>query len=163
MATAPKITAIRPPATSDTAKLAELAALVQKIREDVRATHATPPAPEIGAVDLGPLLQARDAVYAHVDAIGRVNPRPPGLANNAIQFVKRSIARSLNWFIRDQIAFNHEVVGSLNATVVALQETNLALQATLDAASAYRPTSAASKTPVLTIRKPLASVRITSN
>jgi len=127
---------VREPVVDDKAKLAELAALVQKIREDVRARHASPAGDEIPLVNLEPLQRARDAAERQAASIGQVNPRNPGLVNDAIQGLKRLVARSLNWFVRDQISFNHEVIHSLNATVQSLQEANRAMQATLEAAHA---------------------------
>ena len=59
-----------------------------------------------------PLVHARDAAQAKIAAIGSVNPRAGGLVNQAIQIVKKTIARSLQWFVRDQIAFNRETVSA---------------------------------------------------
>jgi 2-polyprenyl-3-methyl-5-hydroxy-6-metoxy-1,4-benzoquinol methylase len=123
------------------AKLAELAALVEQIREQVRLRH-TPPLtqPDFSPVDLAELVAARDAAQLKSTQVAQVNPRPPGVVNSAIQLAKRSVARGLNWFVRDQIEFNHDVVRSLNATVVSLNETNRALRQSLD--DAHRETHA---------------------
>jgi O-antigen chain-terminating methyltransferase len=112
------------------AKAQELAAIVREIRERVRRRY-----PE-GSVDglpvplpdLLPILHARDAAEAKMAAIGSVNPRPPGIANSLIQWLKRQIARGLGWFVRDQIDFNRAVVNALYATLDSLNDVNRAFQ-----------------------------------
>jgi O-antigen chain-terminating methyltransferase len=74
-----------------------------------------------------PLVHARDAAQAKIAAIGSVNPRAGGPVNQAIQFVKKSVARALHWFVRDQVVFNREMVAALEATLEALTEHNRAL------------------------------------
>jgi len=108
-------------------KAEELAAIVREIRQRVRARY--PAAGETGEVcipltDLIPVLHARDAAEGKVAAIGAVNPRPPGLVNDAIQLVKRVIARLLDWHVREQVEFNRAVVASLDAILEALNENN---------------------------------------
>lgn len=107
----------------------ELTAAIQQVRERVQARH-----PEgslglngIAAADLMPLVHARDAAEAKVAAIGTVNPRPPGLKNSIIQFVKRTIARSLDWHVREQVEFNHSVMRTVQTTIDAMTEMNRAL------------------------------------
>jgi 2-polyprenyl-3-methyl-5-hydroxy-6-metoxy-1,4-benzoquinol methylase len=73
------------------------------------------------------VVHARDAAQAKIAAIGSVNPRAGGLANRAIQAVKKTIARALQWFVRDQIAFNRETVAAIEAVMEALNEHNRAL------------------------------------
>ncbi|MGC8794177.1 MAG: class I SAM-dependent methyltransferase, partial [Bryobacteraceae bacterium] len=110
-------------------KAEELAAIVRQIQERVRARYpAAEPAGEIAIplADLMPVLHARDAAEGKVAAIGTVNPRPPGLINDAIQLVKRLIARALNWHVREQIEFNRAVLASLDAILEALNENNRA-------------------------------------
>ena len=70
----------------------ELTAAIREVRDRVRARH-----PEgslgldgVAAPDLMPLVHARDAAEAKVAAIGTVNPRPPGLKNSIVQFVKKT-------------------------------------------------------------------------
>jgi O-antigen chain-terminating methyltransferase len=114
-------------AEADDAAARELAAIVQAIRERVRARY--PAAGETGEVripltDLMPLLHARDAAEGKVAAIGTVNPRPPGLVNDAIQLLKRIVARLLDWHVREQVEFNRAVVASLDAILEALNENN---------------------------------------
>lgn len=128
-----------PETNRDAEKLAELNAIVQAVRERIRSRYPEPGDSPVGAsanghspvrvpvADLMPLVHARDAAQAKVAAIGGVNPRAGGVLNRAIQFVKKSIARSLQWFVRDQIAFNRETVGAIEAILEALNEHNQAL------------------------------------
>ena len=117
------------PAAPHDPRLAELAHLVTEIRERVRTRHAasTGGAIDLPLPDFTPLLQARDAAQAKVAAIGAVNPRPGGPVNALIQSGKRTIARALSWFVRDQVDFNRETVRALNATLEALDEINRTL------------------------------------
>jgi 2-polyprenyl-3-methyl-5-hydroxy-6-metoxy-1,4-benzoquinol methylase len=122
-------------AGDDSAKLAELTAIIEAVRARVRARYPEPNGAASGSgggiavaiADLMPLVHARDAAQAKIAAIGSVNPRRGGLANRAIQLVKKTVARSLQWFVRDQITFNRETVSALEAVIEALNEHNRAL------------------------------------
>lgn len=106
-------------------KTEELAELLRAVRERVSARY--PEANGAGSellADLTPLAHARDAAEAKIAAIGSVNPRRPGLVNSAIQAVKRTIARALGWFVRDQVVFNREAMACVEATIEALNELN---------------------------------------
>jgi hypothetical protein len=77
-------------------KAQELTALVAEIRDRVRARY-----PESGgrlnvALDLMPLIHARDAAEAKVAAIGTVNPRRGGPLNALAQMVKKLVSRALD-------------------------------------------------------------------
>jgi O-antigen chain-terminating methyltransferase len=132
----------------ESAKIAELGAIIQAVRDRVRARYPEPDAQgngngasspsasgappqsrliRIPVADLMPVVHARDAAQAKIAAIGSVNPRSGGAVNQAIQFVKKTIARALQWFVRDQIAFNRETVASLEAVIEALNEHNRVL------------------------------------
>ncbi|MBM3738203.1 MAG: methyltransferase domain-containing protein [Acidobacteria bacterium] len=110
-------------------KLAELQDLITAIRDRVRERH---PDPETGAdvrlPDLMPVLHARDAAQGKVASIGRVNPRAGGLVNGLVQFVKRMVARGLNWHVREQVEFNRAMVQAVQAILDALEENNRALR-----------------------------------
>ena len=106
----------------------ELAAVIAEIRERVRSRNPNGAAPgHIPLLDLTPLLHARDAAEAKVASIGTVNPRPGGLKNSIIQRVKRTIARSLDWHVREQVEFNRGVMECVQAVVEALNECNRAI------------------------------------
>jgi len=122
-------------------KIAELRAIVEAVRDRVRARYPEPSAngaSESGApsaseprirvplADLMPLVHARDAAQAKIAAIGSVNPRAGGLVNKAIQVVKKTVARALQWFVRDQISFNREAVVAIEAVMEALNDHNRA-------------------------------------
>jgi O-antigen chain-terminating methyltransferase len=123
--------------SDDSAKIAELGAIVQAVRDRIRARYPEPDAGGNGSgppsasaairvpiADLMPIVHARDAAQAKIAAIGSVNPRAGGALNSIIQFFKKSVARSLQWFVRDQIAFNRETVSALEAVMEALNEHN---------------------------------------
>jgi 2-polyprenyl-3-methyl-5-hydroxy-6-metoxy-1,4-benzoquinol methylase len=123
--------------SADEEKIAELNAIVAAVRDRVRNSFGQPengdhstetfPPIRIPSTDLMPLVHARDAAQAKVAAIGAVNPRAGGLLNRAVQGVKKLIARTLQWFVRDQIIFNRETISALEAAIEALAEQNRAL------------------------------------
>lgn len=129
-----------PEPNNDVLKTEELAELLREIRERVRARHpeAVDGAALAPVADLLPLVQARDAAEAKVAAIGSVNPRPSGPVNALIQIFKRTIARALGWFVRDQIVFNREVMGCVESTLDALNEMNRLLAATTGLPGEFR-------------------------
>ena len=99
----------------------ELTAILQEVRDRVRARH--PDGAPAGALpDLMPLLHARDAAEAKVAAIGSVNPRAGGPLNWLIQQVKKTVARALDWHVREQVEFNHNVMACVQATLEAFEE-----------------------------------------
>jgi hypothetical protein len=56
---------------------AELIAILQEVRDRVRARHPQTSAPgSVPLADLLPLVHARDAALGKVASIGMVNPRP---------------------------------------------------------------------------------------
>ncbi len=109
----------------------ELTAAIQAVRDRVRARH---PEGSLGldgvvAPDLTPLVHARDAAEAKVAAIGTVNPRPPGLKNSIVQFFKKTVARALDWHVREQVEFNRASMMCVQASIEALADTGRALAA----------------------------------
>jgi 2-polyprenyl-3-methyl-5-hydroxy-6-metoxy-1,4-benzoquinol methylase len=134
---------------SESGKVAELSAIIQAVRERVRARYPEPDANgyvaapggsgyqtpgfsgqspiRVPIADLMPVVHARDAAQARIAAIGSVNPRAGGFVNQAIQSVKKTIARSLQWFVRDQVSFNRETVAAIEAVIEALNEHNRAV------------------------------------
>jgi 2-polyprenyl-3-methyl-5-hydroxy-6-metoxy-1,4-benzoquinol methylase len=109
----------------------ELTAILQEVRERVRARHPDASASSLPLPDLMPLLHARDAAEAKVASIGTVNPRTGGLLNSLIQSLKRMVARALDWHVREQVEFNRNVMACVQATLETLEETRRTL-ATLD-------------------------------
>jgi 2-polyprenyl-3-methyl-5-hydroxy-6-metoxy-1,4-benzoquinol methylase len=107
----------------------ELVAMLQAVRERVRASHPEnhAGASNIPLPDLMPLVHARDAALGKVAAIGTVNPRRGGPVNALVQAWKRLVARVLDWYVRDQVEFNRKTVGCLDAAIEALSENNRAL------------------------------------
>ena len=113
-------------------QVSELNAIIAAVRDRVRTRYPQPGDGEregvrIPVADLMPLVHARDAAQARIAAIGSVNPRAGGVANSVIQNVKKLVARALQWFVRDQVIFNREMVSALEAAMEALNEHNCAL------------------------------------
>jgi 2-polyprenyl-3-methyl-5-hydroxy-6-metoxy-1,4-benzoquinol methylase len=125
----------------DAEKIAELSAIIQAVRERVRARYPEPGTEKangasggsgrtsirVPVADLMEIVHARDAAQAKIAAIGSVNPRDGGLVNRIVQAVKKTIARGLRWFVRDQVVFNREVVAGFEAIIEALNEHNRTL------------------------------------
>jgi 2-polyprenyl-3-methyl-5-hydroxy-6-metoxy-1,4-benzoquinol methylase len=102
--------------------------VIAEIRQRVRALNPNGVVQgDIPLPDLTPLLHARDAAEAKVASIGTVNPRPGGLKNSIIQKLKRSVARALDWHVREQVEFNRGVLACVQATIESLTECNQAL------------------------------------
>jgi len=110
-------------------KTEELVAMLREVRERVRAQYPQTSAgvPGVALPDLMPLVHARDAAQAKVAAIGSVNPRAGGLLNGLIQGAKKLVARALDWHVREQVEFNRNAMGCVEAAIEALNETNRAL------------------------------------
>ncbi len=104
----------------------QIASVVEGIREKVRSRHEKRVAevPDFELPTLDPLGHARDAALGKSAAIGTPNPRPPGLVNNAIQGVKKTVARALNWFVRDQVDFNRTVIDYMDRNIEVQIEQN---------------------------------------
>jgi 2-polyprenyl-3-methyl-5-hydroxy-6-metoxy-1,4-benzoquinol methylase len=107
----------------------ELTAAIREVRLRARAKN---PETSLGldglsVPDLMAIVRARDAAEAKVAAIGTVNPRRGGLKNSIVQTVKKLIARSMAWHVREQVEFNRGVMGCVQATLDALAETNRTL------------------------------------
>jgi 2-polyprenyl-3-methyl-5-hydroxy-6-metoxy-1,4-benzoquinol methylase len=114
-------------------KSEELAAVIAEIRQRVRARYPNGAAAgDVPLPDMTPLLHARDAAEGKVASIGSVNPRPPGLANSIAQSIKRLVSRALNWHVREQVEFNRAMLGCVQASIDALNDSNRAV-ATLSA------------------------------
>lgn len=106
----------------------ELAAIIQGIRDRVRAKHPNGHvASDVPLLNLLPLVHARDAAEGKVASIGTVNPRPPGIGNALAQWLKKLVARALDWHVREQIEFNRAVMNCVQATLESLNETNRAI------------------------------------
>jgi 2-polyprenyl-3-methyl-5-hydroxy-6-metoxy-1,4-benzoquinol methylase len=114
----------------DNQRAEEITAVVEEIRRRVRAQNPNGAAwGDIPLADLIPLSQARDSAEGKVASIGTVNPRAGGLVNGLVQRLKRIVSRSLNWHVREQVNFNRAVLGCVQATIEALNETNRAIVA----------------------------------
>ena len=121
---------------------AELIAMLQEVRDRVRARHPQTSAPgSVPLADLMPLVKARDAAFGKVASIGLVNPRRGGAANAVIQVWKRLVARLLDWHIREQVVFNRRVMDCVDAAIEALNENNRAFTELAGQLAAFRQQS----------------------
>lgn len=107
--------------------LEQLTAAIRDIQSRVEQRHPQTAKGNLPLANLLPVVHARDRAESKIAAIGAVNPRPPGLLNNLIQSAKRTIARALGWFVRDQIEFNRASLQCIEALLEAHNETNRAL------------------------------------
>jgi hypothetical protein len=82
--------------------------------------------------DFEELRRALAVVENSRKAIGVVNPRPPGLRNYLLQSLKKSLARSLDWYTRPLRDFQAAVARSLTEIYSALEHLSANLHA-LDA------------------------------
>ena len=106
----------------------ELELAIREIRERVMARYPSGLWHGLELPDFTPVLEARDQANAKVAAIGRVNPRAGGVLNGLIQSVKQTIARTLGWFVRDQVDFNYAMVRSLDSVLEGLNSINRTLK-----------------------------------
>ena len=149
---------------------------MQRIRAQVRASQAggtipaagsgtTPPVQAPAALRTGSLpvnlaasnLKLHDLsrlpleVGAALDGhrqVGQLNPRLPGLRNDAIQFAKKAMRRSLTWYTRPLHLFG-------GAVIRALQQVTAALQSHEDALRKVSQELAALRSEVHTLREEL--------
>jgi O-antigen chain-terminating methyltransferase len=109
----------------------ELTAAIQEIK---KRAQASAPQGSLGlegvdAPNLMAMVHARDAAEAKVASIGTVNPRPPGFKNSVAQWIKRQVARALDWHVREQVEFNRGVMGCVQASIEALNEVSRSMAA----------------------------------
>jgi|SRR5690242_466890 SAM-dependent methyltransferase len=107
--------------------------VIAAIRERVRARHAAelePSTPRPAAANFTPATSAYDLQELHANlaacnalhaAVGTLNPRSPGLHNQALQLVKKVMRRSLTWYTRPLHEFHGAVTRTLNETTRALE------------------------------------------
>ncbi len=109
----------------------ELSAAIQEVREKARANAPQGAlGPEgVMAVNLMPMVHARDAADAKVAAIGTVNPRAGGLVNSIVQAGKRAISRALDWHVREQVEFNRASMECVQESIEAMNAMNRSMAA----------------------------------
>ncbi len=118
------------PAQTRGAIPSELTEKVRRVRVQIgrRIEHTAPPLPAVWLPSLKPLVENQRAAQNLAQAIGVVNPRPAGLANQLIQSGKQALARALEWQIRPQREFNRNVAEALLRITETLEHTGQALQ-----------------------------------
>ena len=83
---------------------------------------------ELQACDLSPLRSEIEGALAGHRLVGQINPRGPGIQNQAIQFVKRVMLRTLTWYTRPLHYFQGAVIRALQQIAVTLQHHDDALR-----------------------------------
>jgi len=78
--------------------------------------------------DLSRLQLEVDAALNGHRQVGQLNPRLPGLGNNAVQLVKKTMRRSLTWYTRPIHLFQGAAIRSLQQATAALQSHEEALR-----------------------------------
>lgn len=109
----------------------ELAGRLGAIRDQIRKRleRTVPTAPDLPRPPIERLQKAAAAVRSLASAIGTVNPRPPGLANELVQALKRTMVRLFDWQVRPQRDFNQAAAECFLRTAELLEATNRNLQA----------------------------------
>ena len=118
----------------------DLTEVIAHIRERARARHTGEPAQITQHPTAAPILSSARPDYdlhelhanlaacnALHNAVGMLNPRRPGLHNQALQFVKKIMRRSLTWYTRPLHDFHSAVTRSLNETTRALEDVRASL------------------------------------
>jgi SAM-dependent methyltransferase len=99
---------------------------LQSIRERIARKLArpqlSPPHPDLPSLEA--MKNFPTAASNLADAIGTVNPRPPGLVNEMLQVGKRFLARLLGWLVRPQRDFNRALVDSMARMSEVLETAN---------------------------------------
>lgn len=108
--------------------LSSLKARVARYQE----AASTRPGATDGAVDPSRIDTLSAEVWNSSNAVGRLNPRNPGLLSGAIQTLKTIMQRSLGWYTRPLQHFHNSVaqaieehgraINSFQPTILALQE-----------------------------------------
>ncbi len=109
----------------------EVASRLGAVREQIRKRleHTAPEIPEVTPAPVEQLQKATAAARSLASAIGSVNPRSAGLVNTAIQSVKETVARLLDWYVRPQREFNQAALECFAKTAELLEVTNRNLAA----------------------------------
>jgi O-antigen chain-terminating methyltransferase len=80
------------------------------------------------ACNLSPLRTEIDGALEGHKLVGQINPRAPGIHNQAIQFVKRAMLRTLTWYTRPLHYFQGSVIRALQQIAVTLKYHDDSLQ-----------------------------------
>lgn len=80
-------------------------------------------------IDPGEVRSALATCKIFSNAVGSINPRPPGLHNDLIQHIKKLMSRLLAWYTRPQREFNSSVVRSLDILASSIENLQTNLQA----------------------------------
>lgn len=92
------------------------------------AQSAGGPQFELEINDLTPLRGEIDTALEGTRQVGQINPRNPGLHNDAIQFAKKVMRRSLTWYTRPLHYFQGGAIRALQRITGVLQSHERSLQ-----------------------------------
>lgn len=110
---------------------------LREIRESIQqsvTSREPPPSPyEFPIVPLDEVRRTAQRASGLAGNLGKLNPRPSGIANDVIQAGKGTMARSLNWMFRPQREYNQEVLQAIAGLASALEQSQ---QAARDAIAA---------------------------
>jgi SAM-dependent methyltransferase len=93
---------------------------------------------DIPTNNLLPLRIEIDGALAGHKLVGQVNPRPPGIHNQAVQFAKRAMLRTLTWYTRPLHYFQGSVIRAFQQILTALDSQDHALQMVKEELSVQR-------------------------
>lgn len=87
----------------------------------VEGGPAMVPPPTYGGRDFGAISFEINRALEATRQVGQVNPRPAGLHNDVIQFLKKVMRRSLSWYTRPIHAFQGAVIRALEQTLITFR------------------------------------------
>src|ERR1035437_7182411 len=89
---------------------------------------SVPSGDRLQACNLSPLGTEIDGALEGHKLVGQINPRAPGIHNQAIQFVKRAMLHTLTWYTRPLHYFQGSVIRALQQIAVTLKYHDDSLQ-----------------------------------
>lgn len=120
------------PGSDQTTELTErLRAIRESIRESIAAPQPVAQPEPLQPISLEEVRRSSQQAALHAAELGRLNPRPAGLANDVIQAGKGAMARSLDWMLRPQREFNQSALQALQTLTAALESAQQAERAKL--------------------------------
>jgi SAM-dependent methyltransferase len=93
---------------------------------------------DIPTINLLPLRVEIDGALAGHKLVGQLNPRPPGIHNQAIQLAKRAMLRTLTWYTRPLHYFQGSVIRAFQQIVAVLDSHDHTLQKVKEELSVQR-------------------------
>jgi hypothetical protein len=79
------------------------------------------PAAEVSEFTLDALRHQITACEVLQNAVGELNPRPPGLVNDLLQRMKKLIGRALSWYTRPLVELHAHLIAALQENLAVLE------------------------------------------